>query len=64
IARLAESGKPPRASCLVTGDTAAEVLARADAAGVTIIHKPLHPAKLRALLNHLLAGGADRAGAL
>ena len=27
----------------------------AAAAGVPIIHKPLHPARLRALLNHLAA---------
>jgi len=27
---------------------------------VPIIHKPLHPARLRALLNHLAAGGVER----
>jgi hypothetical protein len=38
----------------------AEVLAAADAARVPIIHKPLHPARLRALLNHLAAGEIAR----
>ncbi len=56
IATLAALPGAPRAFCLVTGDMAAEVLAAADAARVPIIHKPLHPARLRALLNHLAAG--------
>ena len=53
IARLARRPDAPMAFCLVTGDMGAEVLTAAGAAGVTIIHKPLHPARLRALLNHL-----------
>jgi signal transduction histidine kinase len=60
IAALSALPGAPRTFCLVTGDMGAEVLAAADAAGVPIIHKPLHPARLRALLNHLAAGGADR----
>ena len=56
IAALAAQPNAPKAFCLVTGDMAAEVLAAADAAQVPIIHKPLHPARLRALLNHLAAG--------
>ena len=58
IARLRALAGGPRAFCLVTGDMSAEVLAQADAAGAPIIHKPLHPARLRALLNHLLADAA------
>ncbi|THD64733.1 ATP-binding protein [Phenylobacterium sp.] len=58
IARLQASPKAPGAFCLVTGDMGAEVLAAADAARTPIIHKPLHPARLRALLNHLAAGRA------
>ncbi|MBS0332415.1 MAG: response regulator [Proteobacteria bacterium] len=50
----------PAAFCLVTGDMGAEVLAAADAAAVPIIHKPLHPARLRALLNHLATGQTAR----
>jgi signal transduction histidine kinase/ActR/RegA family two-component response regulator len=60
IAALSALPGAPRTFCLVTGDMGAEVLAAADAAGVPIIHKPLHPARLRALLNHLAAGGVDR----
>jgi len=56
IASLHASPKAPGAFCLVTGDMAADVLAAADATGTPIIHKPLHPARLRALLNHLAAG--------
>ncbi|THD64526.1 ATP-binding protein [Phenylobacterium sp.] len=55
IARLAARPGAPRAFCLVTGDMGAEVLAAAADASVPIIHKPLHPARLRALLNHLAA---------
>ena len=62
IARPGRPADAPRAFCLVTGDMGAEVLAAADAAGVPIIHKPLHPARLRALLNHLAAGGVERRG--
>jgi signal transduction histidine kinase len=57
IARLSALPGAPRAFCLVTGDMGADVLAAAAEAGVPIIHKPLHPARLRALLNHLAAGG-------
>lgn len=53
----------PGTFCLVTGDMGAEVLAAAAEAGVPIIHKPLHPARLRALLNHLAAGGEERRAA-
>ena len=56
VERLSKRPDAPSAFCLVTGDMAAEVLAAADAAHVPIIHKPLHPARLRALLNHLAAG--------
>jgi len=58
ISALSARADAPRAFCLVTGDMAAEVLAAADAAGVPILHKPLHPARLRALLNHLAAAPA------
>ncbi len=56
IAALAALRGAPSAFCLVTGDMGADVLAAADKAGVPIIHKPLQPARLRALLNHLASG--------
>ena len=55
IKALTGGANAPRAFCLVTGDMGSDVLAAADAAQVPIIHKPLHPARLRALLNHLAA---------
>lgn len=40
---------------IITGDTAPERLQEAQASGYTLIHKPAHPAKLRALLTRVLA---------
>ncbi len=39
--------------CLITGDVDAGLMKRAQAAGIFLIHKPVDPARLRALLNHL-----------
>ena len=47
---------------LISGDTAPEALARARAVGLPLLHKPLRPAKLRALLHRML--GAERASGL
>lgn len=55
IEQLAGRSDRPRAFCLVTGDMSPDLLAQAASAGVAIIHKPLHPARLRALLNHMVA---------
>lgn len=41
---------------LISGDTAAETLKRAQDAGLPLLHKPVRPARLRALL-HRLHGG-------
>jgi signal transduction histidine kinase/CheY-like chemotaxis protein len=40
---------------LITGETAASSLEAIRAAGLTVLHKPLKPARLRALLSHLLS---------
>lgn len=40
---------------LISGDTAAEQLRKVSAAGLTMMHKPLKPVRLRALLNHEFA---------
>jgi CheY-like chemotaxis protein len=42
---------------LVSGDTATEQLRIVSAAGLTMMHKPLKPVRLRALLNHEFAKG-------
>ncbi len=60
IARLSALPRAPKAFCLVTGNMGPEVLAAAEAAAVPILHKPVHPARLRALLNHLLTIGEHR----
>ncbi len=39
---------------LVTGDTAPDTILRISRAGFPLLHKPLRPAKLRALLTHLI----------
>lgn len=40
---------------LISGDTATEQLRKVSAAGLTLMHKPLKPIRLRALLNHEFA---------
>jgi len=39
---------------VITGDTAPETIQRIKQAGLPVLNKPLHPAKLRALLTHLV----------
>ncbi len=52
--RLAFGADIPAA--LITGDTAPETIQIIGRSGLPVMHKPLRPAKLRALLAHLLAG--------
>jgi CheY-like chemotaxis protein/anti-sigma regulatory factor (Ser/Thr protein kinase) len=42
---------------IVSGESSSEELARIQAAGVMLLHKPVSPAKLRAMLGYLLAHG-------
>jgi CheY-like chemotaxis protein len=44
----------PLPGVLVTGDTAPERLREAAQSGHAVLHKPVRPGKLRALLLHLL----------
>ena len=48
------------AACLMSGDTDPTLISQAKAAGLTLLHKPVRPAKLRSLL-HSLAGRAPDA---
>jgi PAS domain S-box-containing protein len=41
-------------ACLISGDTDANVKAQAQAAGLTLLQKPVRPAKLRSLIRHLV----------
>lgn len=42
-------------ACLISADTDPELLQAAQAAQLTLLHKPVRPAKLRSLMNRLLA---------
>jgi len=44
----------PIPACLMSGDTDPGVIQAAHTAGLTLLHKPVRPAKLRSLLRHLL----------
>ncbi len=54
IARLRAAAGRPIPAALITGDTAPERLREAKLAGHALLHKPVHPAKLRALIEQLL----------
>lgn len=54
IGRLRSELGSSIAACLVSGDTDASVMRSARAAGLTLLHKPVRPAKLRSLLRNLL----------
>ena len=47
------------AGILITGDTAPDRLREAEASGYQLQHKPVRPAKLRALLTHLVSAGKE-----
>lgn len=47
---------PQAAGILVSGDIGPEVLRRAEGSGYTLLHKPLRPARLRALMGNLWRG--------
>jgi signal transduction histidine kinase/ActR/RegA family two-component response regulator len=57
IARLREHFHSDIPAVLVTGDTAPGTIQAINQAGFPILHKPLRPAKLRALLTHLIRQG-------
>lgn len=61
LARVAATFGRPLPGILVTGDTAPERLREATRSGHSVLHKPVRPAKLRALLLHVLDGGPARA---
>ena len=54
IIRLRQKYGPGIPAILVTGDTAPDTILRINQAGFPLLHKPLRPAKLRALLTHLI----------
>ncbi len=54
VARLRARYGGDLPAMLVSGDTGEEAMRAVAASGLTLLHKPLHPAKLRALLAHVL----------
>jgi CheY-like chemotaxis protein len=54
ISRLRQKYGRDIPAILVTGDTAPDTIQRIKQAGFPLLHKPLRPAKLRALLTHLI----------
>ena len=54
ITRLRQKFGREVPAILVTGDTAPDTILRISQAGFPLLHKPLRPAKLRALLTHLI----------
>jgi CheY-like chemotaxis protein/anti-sigma regulatory factor (Ser/Thr protein kinase) len=54
---------PTLAAILISGDTGADMLALTSQSGVPMLHKPVRPARLRALIHRLLhAAQEDRPG--
>jgi CheY-like chemotaxis protein len=66
IAGLRKTAGYDIAACLMSGDTDAELMRLATQAGLTLLHKPVRPAKLRSLLRRLSAGAnqADLAASI
>src|SRR5688572_4153754 len=56
VLELIRARYPETGGILVSGDIAPEVLRRAQDSGYTLLHKPLRPARLRALMGHLWRG--------
>jgi signal transduction histidine kinase/ActR/RegA family two-component response regulator len=54
ITRLRQKFARDIPAIVVTGDTAPDTILRITRAGFPLLHKPLRPAKLRALLTHLI----------
>jgi len=53
VARLREEFNADIPALIITGDTGPDRLREAQASGLHILHKPLNPAKLRALIASL-----------
>jgi CheY-like chemotaxis protein len=59
IARLRRTFGASVPAALVSGESAQDDLARIQASGIPLLHKPVRPARLRSLLVHLLRPGAS-----
>jgi len=64
IQRLRSAFRAPIPAFLITGDIAPERLREASANGFHLLHKPVEPMALRAMLNQILRGGSKAADRL
>jgi len=55
VARLRQFFGRPIPGILVSGDTSPEGMADMEQSGLPVLHKPVRPAKLRALVNHVIS---------
>ena len=55
--RLQSIGYPPVSGILISGDTRPETIRAAEDAGMILLHKPVAPAKLRAIVDHFASAG-------
>lgn len=64
LIRMMRAEFGPLPALIVTGDTSAESVASLRDSGLSVLHKPVRPAKLRALISALLgtSAAADREG--
>jgi signal transduction histidine kinase/ActR/RegA family two-component response regulator len=63
VARLRQQLACAVPACLISGDIDPALIQAAQQAQLTLLHKPVRPAKLRNLLRHLLADQRDSGGA-
>jgi len=56
INRLREKAGPTLPAALITGDTALDKIRETQFSDIPLLHKPVQPARLRTLLQHLLSG--------
>lgn len=62
VAQLRQQLAYPVPACLISGDTDPALIEAAQLARLTLLHKPVRPAKLRNLLRHLLMDQRDSGG--
>jgi CheY-like chemotaxis protein len=62
VARLRQQLGSSVPACLISGDIDPALIQDAQQAGLTLLHKPVRPAKLRNLLRHLVADQRDCVG--
>jgi CheY-like chemotaxis protein len=60
IAMVRSHARREISACLMSGDTDVQLIQSVKAAGLTLLHKPVRPAKLRSLLRRLAISSAPQ----